>query len=94
MPRIGLGGLSAGLLARNARTLTTTSAAVGAGTAVGAAFAGMAARGALAKRLPPIAAAIVEDLVAVLLAALALRLAPTTPPGDVAAGAPNAAQPA
>ena len=59
-PRIGLGALPAGLLARNAGAPTTASAAVGAGAAVGAAFAGMAAREGLAKRLPPLAAALLE----------------------------------
>ena len=93
VPRIGLGGLSAGLLARNAHAPTTASAAVGAGTAVGTAFAGLAARGALAKRLPPIVAALVEDLVAVVLAVVALRLAPTAPMDDAAAGTADAYPP-
>jgi uncharacterized membrane protein len=73
VPRIGLGALSAGLLARNTGTSTTASAAVGAGAAVGAAFAGMSAREALAKRLPPLAAALLEDLVTIVLAVVALR---------------------
>ncbi len=77
VPRIGLGGLSGGLLARNAGTPITVSAVVGAGSAIGAAFAGKATRGALAERLPPIVAALIEDLVAVVLAVVALRLAPT-----------------
>jgi uncharacterized membrane protein len=89
VPRIGLGGLSAGLLARNTGAPITASAAVGAGAAVGAAFAGMAARGALAKRLPPVAAALVEDLVAVVLAVVALRVAPTAPVDDAVAAAPR-----
>jgi uncharacterized membrane protein len=93
VPRIGLGGLSAALLARNAHIPTTTSAVVGAGTAVGTAFAGMAARGALAKRLPPIVAALIEDLVAVVLAVVALRLAPTAPVDGVAPGPPDAHPP-
>ena len=76
LPRIGLGGLSAGLLARSAGASTTAGAAVGAGTAVGAAFIGVAARAALTKRLPPLAAGVAEDLVAVMLALGALRLAP------------------
>ena len=88
VPRIALGGLSAGVLARNAGASITASAAVGAGTAVSAAFAGMAAREALAKRLPPVAAALVEDLVAVSLAVVALRLAPTAPVDEGATGAP------
>jgi uncharacterized membrane protein len=75
VPRIGLGGLSAGLLARSAGAPALASAAVGAGAAVGAAFAGMAARGALAKRLPPVAAALGEDIVALALAVVALRQA-------------------
>jgi uncharacterized membrane protein len=75
VPRIGLGGLSAGLLARSAGAPTAAAVAVGAGAATGAAFAGMAAREALAKRVPPVAAAIVEDVVAVTLALVALRLA-------------------
>jgi uncharacterized membrane protein len=80
VPRIGLGALSAGLLARNADTPTRgASAAIGAGAAVAAAFAGMAARGALAKRLPPLVAALLEDLAAVALAAGALRLSPNRP---------------
>jgi uncharacterized membrane protein len=78
VPRIGLGGLSAGLLARSMGAPTGSSAAVGAAAALGAAFAGMAARQAVAKRLPPMAAAIVEDFVAVLLAVLAIRPGPTT----------------
>ena len=84
VPRIGLGGLSAGLLARNAGAPTAVSVAVGAGAATGAAFAGMAVRGALAERLPPLAAALVEDLVAVMLAIVALRLTPRGP-GDASA---------
>ena len=89
MPRIGLGGLSAGLLARDTGAPTTVaSVAVGAGAAVGAAFAGMAARGALAKRLPPVAAALVEDLVAVVLAVAALRLAPRARGDDAPAAQP------
>jgi uncharacterized membrane protein len=92
VPRIGLGGLSAGLLARSMGAPTGSSAAVGAGAALGTAFAGMAARQALAKRLPPIAAAIVEDLVAVLLAVLAIRPGPTTGV-DVPAGAASKTQP-
>ena len=79
VPRIGLGGLSAGLLARSAGAPTAASVAVGAGAAAGAAFAGMAARGALARRLPPLAAALVEDLVAVMLAVVALRITPRGP---------------
>jgi hypothetical protein len=75
VPSIGLGGLSAGLLARSAGAPTAAAVAVGAGAAAGAAFAGMAAREALAKRVPPVAAAIVEDVVAVTLALVALRLA-------------------
>jgi uncharacterized membrane protein len=75
VPRIGLGGLSAGLLARSTGAPIAVAVGVGAGTATGAAFAGMAARGALAKRLPPLAAALSEDVVAVLLAVGALRLA-------------------
>jgi uncharacterized membrane protein len=90
VPRIGLGGLAAGLLARNAGAPTPASAAVGAGAAVGAAFAGMAARGALAKRLPPILAALLEDLVAVVLAVVALRLAPTAPVDEAVANAADA----
>jgi uncharacterized membrane protein len=85
VPRIGLGALSAGLLARSAGEPTPASAAVGAGAAVGAAFTGVAVRGALAKRLSPIAAALVEDLVAVVLAVVALRLAPPAPVHDAAA---------
>jgi uncharacterized membrane protein len=89
VPRIGLGGLSAGLLARDTGAPTTVaSVAVGAGAAVGAAFAGMAARGALAKRLPPVAAALVEDLVAVVLAVAALRLAPRARGDDAPAAQP------
>jgi uncharacterized membrane protein len=80
VPRIGLGGLSAGLLARSAETPTAVCAAVGAGAAAGAAFAGMAARRALAQRLPPLAAALVEDLVAVMLAVVARRLTPPRRP--------------
>jgi uncharacterized membrane protein len=87
--RIGLGGLSAGVLGRNARAPTTAFAAVGAGAAVVAAFAGMAARQALAKRLPPLGAALAEDLGAVALAIVALRLTPKAPVADAAAGAPN-----
>ena len=79
VPRIGLGGLSAGLLARSVGAPTTASVAVGAGAAAGAAFAGMAAREALAKRLTPLAAALVEDFVAVMLAVVALRLTPRGP---------------
>jgi hypothetical protein len=73
VPRIGLGGLSAGLLARSMGEPTGPSAAVGAGAALGAAFVGMAVRQAVAKRVPPITAAIVEDIFAVLLALLAIR---------------------
>lgn len=87
--RIGLGGLSAGLLVRSAGAPTAAcAAAVGAAAALGAAFAGMAARGTLAKRLPPVAAALVEDLVAVVLALLALRLAPTPSVDDAPAAQP------
>jgi uncharacterized membrane protein len=82
VPRIGLGGLSAGLLARNAGAPTAASAAVGAAAAIGSAYAGMAARAALAKRLPPLMAALVEDLVALLLAVMALRLAPAGSPDE------------
>jgi uncharacterized membrane protein len=89
VPRIGLGGLTAGLLGRNAGAPTTASAAVGAGTAVGAAFAGKAARGALATLLPPLAAGLVEDLVAVVLTVMALRLAPTAASDEGAAEAEN-----
>jgi hypothetical protein len=63
--------------------------AVGAGTAAIAAFAGMAARGALAKRIPPVGAALVEDVVAVLLAVVALRLSPAAPSPDQAVGPPR-----
>ncbi len=87
VPRIALGGLSAGLLARKAGGPIAAAGAVGAGTAVGAAFTGMAGRGALAKRLPPVAAALVEDLVAVGLAVVALRLAPTATVNEGAGGA-------
>jgi uncharacterized membrane protein len=86
VPRIGLGGLSAGLLARSAGAPAPLAVAVGAGAAAGAAFAGMAARGALAKRVPPLAAALAEDLVAVMLAVVALRLAPTGTTDDPVAG--------
>lgn len=89
VPRIGLGGLCAGLLARNEEVPTTVAVAVGAGTAAGAAFAGMAAREALAKKLPPVAAALIEDAVAVLLAVAALHLSSPAPASDAAAGEPN-----
>ena len=78
VPRIALGGLSASLLARNAGAPAAASALLGAASAVGTAFAGKAARGALAKRLPAVTAALVEDLVAAVLAVAALRLAPTS----------------
>jgi uncharacterized membrane protein len=84
--RISLGALSAGLLTRSPRVPTAVSAAVGAGAAVGAAFAGMTARGALARRMPPLAAALLEDLVAIVLAVLALRLALTAKADDTETG--------
>jgi uncharacterized membrane protein len=89
VPRLGLGGLCAGLLARNAGVPVMGPVAVGAGTAAIAAFAGMAARGALAKRIPPVGAALVEDVVAVLLAVVALRLSPAAPSPDQAVGPPR-----
>jgi hypothetical protein len=49
----------------------------------------MAARGALAKRIPPVGAALVEDVVAVLLAVVALRLSPAAPSPDQAVGPPR-----
>jgi uncharacterized membrane protein len=84
--RISLGALSAGLLTRSPRVPTAVSAAVGAGAAVGAAFAGITARGALARRMPPLAAALLEDLVAIVLAVLALRLALTAKADDTETG--------
>jgi uncharacterized membrane protein len=90
VPRLGLGGLSAGLLARSAGAPPTAAAAVGAGAAVGAAFVGMAARGTLAKRMPPVMAALAEDLVAVVLAVAALRLAPPAPADEAADDSPDA----
>jgi uncharacterized membrane protein len=89
VPRIGLGGLAAGLLARSAGGPTTVSVAIGAGAAAGAAFAGMAARGALAERLPPVGAALIEDAVAVLLAVGALRLSPPAPASGTTVAEPN-----
>jgi uncharacterized membrane protein len=88
MPRIALGGLSAGLLAGSVGAPTTVAVVVGAGAAAGAAFAGMAAREALARRLPPVAAALVEDVVAVTLALAALRLASSGRGDNEAACAP------
>ena len=87
VPRIGLGALSATLLARDAAVPKTVVTAVGAGAATGAAFAGMAARGALAKRLPPVVAALIEDVVAVTLAVAALRLTADAPLNDTTIGA-------
>lgn len=87
VPRIGLGGLSAGLLARSAGAPSPAAAAVGAGAAVGAAFAGITVRRALSKRMPPLAAAMLEDLVATALGVVAVRLAPSAPADDGPAGA-------
>jgi uncharacterized membrane protein len=74
VPRLVLGGLSAGLLARSASGPVIEAAAIGAGAAIGAAFAGISARTRLSTHLPPIAAALIEDLVAVALAATAVRV--------------------
>ncbi len=83
VPRIALGGLSAGLLARNAGAPATPSAVVGGGTAVAAAFAGVAVRGALAKRVPPVGAALFEDVVALVLAVVASHLTPKSSVDEV-----------
>jgi uncharacterized membrane protein len=74
IPRIALGGLCGGLLARASGAPTIPFAALGAGAAVGAAFGGIAARRTLSERMPPVAAAVTEDLVALSLAVVALRI--------------------
>jgi uncharacterized membrane protein len=87
VPRLGLGALSSGILASANGEAPLVPAAIGAGAAAGAAFGGMAARLALSRRLPPVVAALLEDLVAVGLAAAAVRIAsrPPTPTGREAA---------
>jgi uncharacterized membrane protein len=75
IPRITLGALSGGLLASSNGQRRLWPAAIGAGAAASGAFGGMSARLALARRIPPIAAALVEDLVAVGLAVTAVRIA-------------------
>jgi uncharacterized membrane protein len=74
IPRMALGGLSAGLLARRKEGRVIGAATIGAGTAVGSAFAGISARRRLSKHLPPLVAALIEDVVAVALAAAAVRV--------------------
>lgn len=69
--RIGLGALSGALLSRSNRG---AAAAVAAGAAAGAAFGGQAARGALAKRVPPLAAGAIEDAVAIGVSLLAVAI--------------------
>jgi uncharacterized membrane protein len=71
--RIGLAALSSGILANSAGQGGPVPVVVGVVAAVGAAFGGMTARGALARRLPPIAVAVAEDILAATLAANAWR---------------------
>lgn len=72
--RVALGAGSAGLLARSEQEPPGPAALVGAGTAVGGAFAGMVARRWLSKKFPPLAVALGEDAVAVGLAAAAVTV--------------------
>jgi len=69
--RIGLSALSCGILASSAGQGGPVPIIVGAATAVGAAYAGMTARAALARHVPPIVAALAEDALAVTLSAAA-----------------------
>jgi uncharacterized membrane protein len=75
IPRLVLGGGSAALLARGTGMKAPVAALVGSTSALGAAFGGLAARNFAAKRIGPTAAALIEDVIAVTLAAAAVRLA-------------------
>ena len=77
--RIALGGLSSAVLASTTGRDRAVAAIVGAGMAAGAAFAGMAGRAALSRHLPPILAALNEDVVAAGLAVAAVRIATLAP---------------
>jgi uncharacterized membrane protein len=82
--RVALGAVSGGLLLRAARAGVLSfparrevalGAALGAGSAIGTSYGGLAVRVRLARHLPPVVAGLVEDAVAVSLAALAVRVA-------------------
>jgi uncharacterized membrane protein len=77
--RVVTSALAAWLLAPGAGRPAVLRAATAATAAVGAAYGGLAARTALARRVPPLAAALIEDAVAANLAITALRLARTSP---------------
>lgn len=83
--RLGLGALSAWLLGSGSGRSAVLRVATGAAAAAAGAFGGRAARGALARRLSPIPAALIEDAVAVGLAVTAVRLA-APPAGPVPEG--------
>jgi uncharacterized membrane protein len=70
--RIGLGALSGALLARSNRG---SAAIVAAGAAAAGAFGGQAARAKLAKRVPPLAAGVIEDAIAIGVSLLAVGIA-------------------
>jgi len=72
--RISLAALACGILASSASRKPLPAAVIGAGTAVAAAFGGRVFRQKLSTRLPPVAAALVEDALAVSVAVLAVRL--------------------
>jgi uncharacterized membrane protein len=85
--RLGFGAVSSGVLAASTGRGAAVPAAIGAGSALGAAFAGLAMRSALTRRLGPFAAAVTEDLITFGLTAAALRLVGPPPPApdDVSA---------
>jgi uncharacterized membrane protein len=75
LARFGLGAVSGALLATRTGGRPFVPAAVAASAAVGAAYGGQAARAALARRIPPVAAGMVGDLTAIGVALVAVRLA-------------------
>jgi uncharacterized membrane protein len=74
LARFGLGAASGALLASSNGRRAVVPTVIAASAAVGAAFGGQAARGVLARRIPPVAAGMVGDLAAIGLALAAVRL--------------------
>jgi uncharacterized membrane protein len=83
--RVVLGGASCALLASLGGGPVVCSAAVGSGSAVVGAYGGLAVRRRMAATIPPLAAALAEDGLAVALA-LAALVVTTRPTGGVPLG--------
>jgi uncharacterized membrane protein len=77
-PRVALGAVAAGQLARGAGASTGVAGLLGSAAAVGAAFGGLALRQRLSKGLSPIPAALIEDVVCAALASGAVWLSDRT----------------